>query len=399
MIINKFRAGIVGVLVAAGCAGEVAEDLSTEDLGAVTDSLCTGTGCNGRDPRVEGCRTDGVALATVSVSGGTLTLKNSPRCGASWAEFSQTSKTYNNVWVEGAGGSGKTATVYGLNSTLNWSNLLAQSPGVAIKACVQRCSTSTPCSPLPSASCTALTKPTSIWSNAGPYQHTSTSVQAGVVTRAQNALASGVPLQSTSLAQSGFLTWQPDTASGDGGRIRQAWGDLRTHCKSSPSTCGVTTLPASVRTLAEGRLASYPQAQRTAIVNRVLAVGAPATSAPPTNDEGVLTRLGIRAQCKEEGDRLVIAAGGKPKTYSATGASPASVRAGYYAFTTNLTHTALITAVLWDLTKSPAVPLKYRIVEANFGTGWANPSGQVPWSRTIGTREVLASGFKAVSPD
>lgn len=114
----------------------------------------------------------------------------------------------------------------------------------------------------------------------------------------------------------------------------------------------------------------------------------------PDSDDELLAFLGIRAQCKELADRVVLEGGGTRHPYSnSVGVELANIRPGMYAFLGS-SHAAIVNAI--QLNSSGAVT-KIRLTESNWGKGWANPSGQVPWSRTIGTtRVVSASGFKIV---
>jgi hypothetical protein len=52
---------------------------------------------------------------------------------------------------------------------------------------------------------------------------------------------------------------------------------------------------------------------------------------------------------------------------------------GSYAFKSDKKHATIIIAVYWD----KGQPTKLRLAESNWGTGWANPDGQIPWDRTI----------------
>jgi hypothetical protein len=103
----------------------------------------------------------------------------------------------------------------------------------------------------------------------------------------------------------------------------------------------------------------------------------------------VLERLGIRAQCKEFADRMVIDGGGKPKTYDGMVSVGVGVKPGHYI--AGAGHAAIANAVRFKSNGD----VEARISESNWhdlGDGnWAsNPKGQTPWRRAVQhTRQIL----------
>ena len=117
----------------------------------------------------------------------------------------------------------------------------------------------------------------------------------------------------------------------------------------------------------------------------------------PTTDNGTLAYLGIRAQCKEFADRMVQAGGATTRPYASTAVARANIRPGMYAFKNDQGHAAIIVAVYWDASGQPT---QLRLAESNWGIGWNNPTGQVPWNRTVATgREVSIADYYVVATE
>lgn len=118
----------------------------------------------------------------------------------------------------------------------------------------------------------------------------------------------------------------------------------------------------------------------------------------PADDNGTLALLQIRAQCKEFADRMVSSVtGGQTHNFPQGKDISTDVRPGMYAFieTAKVKHVAIITEVKFDGNGNPLAHL----VESNWGQGWSNPSGQVPWERMINVRQQevpIGGDYKAV---
>jgi hypothetical protein len=59
----------------------------------------------------------------------------------------------------------------------------------------------------------------------------------------------------------------------------------------------------------------------------------------------------------------------------------------------SMPHASIITDILWS---AAGQPVKAMVAEANYGVGWVNPNGEVPWSRVVEAREVSPSGAMVV---
>jgi hypothetical protein len=53
--------------------------------------------------------------------------------------------------------------------------------------------------------------------------------------------------------------------------------------------------------------------------------------------------------------------------------------------------------VIVDVEWRAGVPVRFKVAEANYGSGWMNPSGQVPWERTVAVGRIVSAGYKVVS--
>jgi len=214
---------------------------------------------------------------------------------------------------------------------------------------------------------------------------TLTPVQQAIVNAARNA--SGASQAShTSITWNGVTksTWQTDTYGGDGQRMRNAINRFATWRASN----GLKSIPNSLVTAMQSDLLpTYTGTDSTNLVNQIIYVYDSTTVrclckfATPQTDEQTLAFLGIRAQCREWVDTVVIRAGGTPRAYNSAGiqAVAANFRPGMGLFFPSIPHATLIT----DLFRSPNGSVQFRIAEANWGTGWRNPSGMVPWLRAL----------------
>jgi hypothetical protein len=219
---------------------------------------------------------------------------------------------------------------------------------------------------------------------------TLTRVQQAIVNATRNASgpspASHVNFIWNGAIKSGWLT---DMAGGDGARIRTA---INRYAAWRP-THVFQPIPSTLITAMKNDVAAtYRGTDGINLVNQITYMYdlAMITSmrivAPPQTDEQTLTFLGIRQQCKEWADMIVIKAGGTQRPYgSGIQTSSANFRAGMGLFFPGIPHASIITDVIRNSNSS----IQFRIAESNWGTGWGNPSGMIPWNRTLQNIRVL----------
>ncbi|MEI7995533.1 MAG: hypothetical protein WCH01_11590 [Methylococcaceae bacterium] len=234
---------------------------------------------------------------------------------------------------------------------------------------------------------------TSNWSNYRSFT-TGSAIKRAIVNSAIGA-AGASPL---SVIGSPWLT---DMSGGDGVRIRNAittfktWVDSRTG-GGGYASWSVKRLAASTTvrtTMATNLSPSYNSSDSSQLIEQIRLTYA---GTVPDTDDKTLASLQIRAQCKEFADRTVALGGGTKSSYTTNGVNIKDVNPGMYAFKST-THAAIITAVKWDNTGAIS---NIRLAESNWGTGWSNPGGQVPWLRVVTTtREIPLTGYTAVKTD
>lgn len=189
-------------------------------------------------------------------------------------------------------------------------------------------------------------------------------------------------------------TWATDMAEGDGDRHRTALGRLHTHARSIGYTTwvrGGRAVPSRARSAMVNDLSTYGR-NASQIVDRMITVYA---NSVPTSDRDMLSLLSYRAQCKEFADRMVSQGGLTPRSYSYTSGTSVYPRPGFYVFNRG-NHAGIARAVSYSAQGIPQV----QMVEANWGDGWSNPGGQVPWQRTVrGDRSLTINGRPYVTVD
>lgn len=154
----------------------------------------------------------------------------------------------------------------------------------------------------------------------------------------------------------------------------------------APRNLGTTISPTKLRSdmdAALTRSGGWAPAERDKLIDRIAATFVPAS----LTRNGMLSTLGIRTQCKEFADRMVIAGGGTPRNYPTTTEyqqpGRLDARPGMYVFWKRNQHAAIINAVVFDANGSVFAHLS----EANWGNTWgSNPVGQVPWQRIVAHR-------------
>ena len=181
--------------------------------------------------------------------------------------------------------------------------------------------------------------------------------------------------------------WLDETTDGDGGRLRTAMAlydkapakdkspSLSKSLKDSMDVALTNAKPAKGQTV-------WAAAERLKLIDRI--VLKQVAGKVPTDDQGTLDRLGIRAQCKEFVDRMVNTGGGKSTTYTGAPLTNGNARPGMYVFMNTNEHAAIVNAVKFESGDAVWV----RRSEANWGGGWnSNPRGQVPWARMVSHSE------------
>lgn len=234
------------------------------------------------------------------------------------------------------------------------------------------------------------------WSNDTGHKHAETPQQRAIVAAALNFSEKSPQSIATGIA----VIWETDTEGGDGKRMRDAIQVVYDYWIQSGRTSlpFVAPLPTSVQKEMRARLrATHSPTEQSEFITQITSVF---NGTLPSTDNETLRYLGIRAQCKEFADHIVQAGGGKTHTYSegkALAVNPEDIRPGMYAFKKDSSHAAIIVAVKWNANGQPT---DLRLAEANWGKGWTNPNGQVPWKRVVSkTREVPVTDYYVVPTD
>lgn len=243
------------------------------------------------------------------------------------------------------------------------------------------------------------TAATAGWASATGYQAASTTVQRNVV-RLANA---GVGSLSGASVLDTRGTWLTDCYGGDGGRMRGAIDKYdRWYRPNVKSRCASVSVPSSVRNdmAASFNGSSYGSSQISALVNQIInrynMLACNSSVAVPTSDNATLSFLNIQKQCLEWAETIGRSAGGGARGYSAAGVSSStSYRPGMGLYRSDKTHSALIVDIYWNADGSIG---KFKVAESNWGTGWVNPGGSIPWQRRVSTRELSSiAGYRVIS--
>lgn len=163
-----------------------------------------------------------------------------------------------------------------------------------------------------------------------------------------------------------------------------------------PRALGTSSAPSALRTKMRANLSAsgaWNVAEQDLLIDRIAATYN-STAATRSN---IMQLLGLRAMCKEFVDRSIIAGGGTPKNLNpnSLGTARADARPGDYVIKSDLSHTTLVNAIIFNTSGTR----RARLSESNYGGGWKSPTsskGQVPWLRTVDharTVEVSATGL------
>lgn len=217
-----------------------------------------------------------------------------------------------------------------------------------------------------------------------------------------NALTYSVSPASIETGTGGVsTTWLTEISGGDGARLIAAMKIYRLSGLTGVPASGSTVFRNMDTALTNPNTTSTSLAwatnERSQLIARIAATRTGWTLTDPATGQAAMTRLGVRAQCKEFADRMVASGGGSNRTYPSGSAvsSGLDVRPGMYVFryvNGSAAHAAIANAVVFDAFGGVSANLS----ESNWGGGWnSNPGGQVPWSRTVQhsrTVSITASG-------
>jgi hypothetical protein len=233
------------------------------------------------------------------------------------------------------------------------------------------------------------------WASLTGFRNAETSVQRAV--RDAGFRANGLPSgQSTTNG-----SWETDTAGGDGARMRAAINRYQNWYWTN-STRRPTIDQIKTQMMGDFGGSAYDQPRRSMLVNQIVdRYNAAVRLGPvrvPTTDNDTLYFLGIRKQCLEWAMSTAISVGGQSRNYYAAGVTdPRAFRPGMGLYKLDHSHAMIIVDIRWDASGNPA---ELKVAESNYGGGWQNPGGMVPWQRTIDIRSGISfnSGvYKVVS--
>ncbi len=228
------------------------------------------------------------------------------------------------------------------------------------------------------------------WASKTAFRNAETQVQKKIVAAANKAAgkSSGVSIASPSQG------WLTDAADGDGDKMITGINRYINWLKN-PNGVSKTKLKQTIA--ADFANTNYSSSQRTKFADQITSMYGPFKSTIKAGDyNAALAFLGVRKQCLEWAMTLAIASGGRPKNYGAAEVTDSSrIRPGMALYTRNKSHAMIIVDVYWD---AKGVPTKFKVAEANWGTGWSNPPGSVPWERIVQTKRdtLTLSGNKVV---
>lgn len=253
----------------------------------------------------------------------------------------------------------------------------------------------------------AIVPPTTGWASLTGYLNDLTTTQTTILAlvAGYNGQSSG---QSASYPGAVFLT---DCATGDGQRMRDAIQVYHNWFIAPPvkNACNNPSVPASVITSMKNKLLPYYSASdQTLMVERIRGkynawkcANPNSNFTVPTTDNPTMLFLGIRKQCLEWACTLAGTSIGYSGPFVT---SQTSFRRGmglykYIQVYQNGqwvwkgSHAMIITDIWWNVTNGVTTATKFKVAESNFGSGWSNPGGQIPWSRVIQVgRELDYSG-------
>jgi hypothetical protein len=236
------------------------------------------------------------------------------------------------------------------------------------------------------------------WTSTTGFRRATTAVQVEIV-RVANRATGNAPASRVGSPYTSSVPWLTDV-SPDGFRMRaaikrfHAWYHESTRTRVSLSTI-------KSRMIADLSGSEYSSASKATLVdwlvNRYTYYAASGTYAIPSTDQATLDYIFARAMCLEWAVTVALQSGGRPNGYSFPGLTDFSkARPGMALYMRDRSHAMLIRDIYWD---SQGNPTKFIVAESNWGSGWTNPKGMIPWKRTLKNSRVVtfnASTMKIV---
>jgi len=182
-------------------------------------------------------------------------------------------------------------------------------------------------------------------------------------------------------------TWLTDAADGDGARMRSAINHYQAWYWLNP-TRRISFDQVKVQMAGDFGGSAYDQTRRLLLVAQIVERYNQAVRFGPVRlpitDNDTLAFLEIRKQCLEWAMTTAISGGGRSKNYSATAVTdPRAFRPGMGLYRVDRSHAMIVVDIRWDASGNP---VEFKVAESNWGSGWQNPPGMLPWLRTVGTR-------------
>jgi hypothetical protein len=131
---------------------------------------------------------------------------------------------------------------------------------------------------------------------------------------------------------------------------------------------------------AEFNTSDYNDTSKTGLAHQIVKVY---DGTVPETDESTLDYLGIQKQCLEWAMHIAMEAGGAQVNYSGNGKANVinfnDIRPGVGSYAWQY-HARLVVDVRYN---QEGAPVELEVAESNWGSGWNNPGGMVPWDRDI----------------
>jgi hypothetical protein len=230
------------------------------------------------------------------------------------------------------------------------------------------------------------------WSSATGFRSAESAVQRQIV---RNALAA----DRQSSGQSVPGDWQTDAADGDGERMRSAI-NLLAHFMIGQRR-DVTAIRSRIELQMKALLTNHDAMRRQLLVDRMFdrwtfwsrQSGSHAFGFPLRDDRQLLAFMGINRQCLEWVNAIGFASGGRQLRRLSPGVPLHDSRPGMGLFDGD--RAMIIVDVDWR----GGTPARFRVAEANWGNEWINPTGQIPWQRTVIASRIVPAAAKVVRFD
>ena len=238
------------------------------------------------------------------------------------------------------------------------------------------------------------------WSSATGFRPPTTAVQKNIVKATNNAArGKSAPPSRIGSPYSSVVPWLTDVDPG-GNTLRTAINRFAIWYRT-PQSARVSLSTVKSRMMSDITSAYNASSKRSLvdrIISRYMNFAASGAFAVPTSQQETLTYLGMRAMCLEWAVSTALAAGGRPNGYAFPGLRDLSrARPGMALYKRDHSHAMLIRDIYWD---ARGLPTKFIVAESNYGTGWNNPGGMIPWERTLdNTRTVTFNSATMIIVD